>query len=84
MDSNLFLNNIGFSGFWGGLFFVAIIWSLIWKGLALWKAAKKENKVWFIVLLVLNTFGILEILYLYVFSEAKSLKNDNNQPIDNK
>ena len=45
------------------------IWSLIWKGFALWKAAGKKSPVWFIVLLVLNDFGILEILYLFVFSK---------------
>ncbi len=46
-----------------------IIWSLFWKGLALWHAARKGHKKWFVVLLVVNTFGILEILYLYVFNK---------------
>jgi len=45
------------------------LWSLIWKGLALWKSSKRNQLVWFIVLLVLNTVGILEILYIFVFSE---------------
>lgn len=48
-----------------------IIWTLIWKGLALWKASHKEQKAWFIVMLVVNTVGILEILYLFVFSAYK-------------
>lgn len=48
---------------------VLVIWSVIWKGLALWKAAQKGSKAWFVVLLVVNTIGILEILYLYVFSK---------------
>jgi hypothetical protein len=48
---------------------ILIIWSLIWKGLALWKAARKGSKVWFVILLLVNTVGILDILYLYVFSE---------------
>lgn len=54
------------------LLFPLIIWSLIWKGLALWKAARlgtKNSKIWFIVLLVVNTAGILDILYLYVFTK---------------
>jgi uncharacterized membrane protein len=46
-----------------------IMWSLVWKGLALWKAARKGSKPWFVALLVINTVGILEILYLYVFSK---------------
>ena len=45
------------------------IWSLVWKGFALWKSAQKKSLVWFIVLLIVNTFGILEILYIYVFSK---------------
>lgn len=54
------------------LFVLLIIWSLIWKGIALWKAARNESKPWFVVLLVINTVGILEILYIYVFAKGKS------------
>ena len=56
---------------WGMGFGVAllVIWSLVWKGLALWRAARVGSKIWFVVLLVVNTVGILEILYLYVFSK---------------
>lgn len=54
------------------LFFIPImIWSLCWKGYALWTAAKKDSKPWFIALLIINTMGILEILYIYVFSKQK-------------
>ena len=38
-----------------------IVWSLIWKGLALWRAAQAGQPAWFVVLLVLNTAGLLEI-----------------------
>jgi|YelNatPaOPRAMG01_1025707.scaffolds.fasta_scaffold108022_2 hypothetical protein len=56
---------------WGGevLFAILILWSIAWKGLALWKSAREESKVWFIVFLIVNTLGILEILYLYIFSK---------------
>jgi len=40
------------------------VWSLFWKGLALWHAAKRSQPWWFIALLVVNTVGILEICYL--------------------
>lgn len=53
---------------------VIIIWSLTWKGLALWHSARNSQKVWFIVLLVINTLGILEILYL-VFWRANKKKS---------
>lgn len=52
---------------------LVIAWTLPWKGVALWKAANKKDKVWFILLLVLNTLGILEILYIFVFSKIKKL-----------
>jgi len=50
------------------------IWSLVWKGLALWKSSKKNHLIWFIVLLIVNTIGILEILYIFVFSKIKLRK----------
>lgn len=53
------------------LLYLVLIWSLIWKGLALWKAARQGQKVWYIALLIVNTLGILEILYIYVFSKMK-------------
>ena len=52
-------------------FILLIIWSVVWKGLALWKAAQKSDKWWFIAMLVINTAGILEILYIYIFSKKK-------------
>ncbi|OGG41567.1 hypothetical protein A3A21_02205 [Candidatus Jorgensenbacteria bacterium RIFCSPLOWO2_01_FULL_45_25b] len=56
------------------LLIVALLWSLPWKGYALWKAAKKEDKWWFIPLLVVNTFGLLEIAYIFYFSEKTKTK----------
>ena len=56
------------------LLFILGIWSLIWKGFALWKSSKKNHLVWFVVLLVLNTLGILEILYIFIFSKINLKK----------
>lgn len=51
---------------WSILAIVAIvIWTFAWKGLALWKAARLSHRNWFIALLILNTFGIVEIIYIY-------------------
>ena len=47
------------------------IWSLVWKGIALWRAAKHSQRNWFIVILVLNTIGLLEILYLFRFCKKR-------------
>ncbi|MFH1307635.1 MAG: DUF5652 family protein [archaeon] len=48
-----------------------IIWSIIWKAIALWKSARRNHLVWFILLLVINTLGILEILYIFLFADFK-------------
>lgn len=50
---------------------VLAIWALVWKGIALWKAARNGSKAWFVVMLVLNTVGILEIIYIFYFSKKK-------------
>ncbi len=42
----------------------AIVWSLIWKGIALWHAGRNKQKAWFILLLIFNTLGLLPIGYL--------------------
>jgi hypothetical protein len=53
---------------------LAVLWTLPWKGVALWKAAKNNHKWWFIALLVINTLGILEILYIFIFGKKKAEK----------
>lgn len=69
------------SGGLGGVAFaLLLIWSIAWKGLALWKSARAGSKVWFVVLLVINTLGILEILYLYVFSKKRTSAADVKEP----
>jgi len=54
--------------------FIAILiaWTLVWKGFALWKSAGLRQKYWFIAILLINTLGILEIIY--VFLVAKNYK----------
>ena len=73
MGYNNYWNGAGFGrgGVLGaGLGFLLLplmLWSLVWKGFALWKAAKNNSVPWFVVLLVVNTLGILDILYIFVF-----------------
>lgn len=75
-----YFNVMGYSSVPAGLlslFFLLAIWSIVWKGFALWKSARAGSKVWFVVMLLVNTVGILEILYIYVFSKMgrKSMNN---------
>lgn len=57
------------------LILLLILWQTPWKSLALWKAAQKKDKKWFIILLIVNTLAILEILYIFVFSKREKAKN---------
>ena len=53
---------------------ILLIWTVIWKALALWKSARLNQPIWFVILIIINTLGILEILYLFVFSKMKNNK----------
>jgi hypothetical protein len=59
----------GFSAFDLG-FMLLLVWTLYWKGTALWRAARLGHKEWFIALLIINTMGLLEIAYLYYFTNS--------------
>ena len=48
-----------------------VLWSLVWKGLALWHASRRGQYWWFAILLVVNTFGILEIIYLFAVAKLR-------------
>ena len=66
--------NVGGYGMRGSFlsgFILLMLWSLFWKGLALWHAAKRHEKKWFIAILVINTLGILEIIYLFHFVKIR-------------
>lgn len=53
------------------LLYILFFWSLLWKGIALWRASRQSQRNWFIALLIVNTFGIAEIVYLFFFSKKK-------------
>ena len=63
------------SPIWVTLFSLAVAWSAVWKGIALWRAGRNGSLIWFIVLLVVNTLGILEIIYIFGFSRKKAAKS---------
>lgn len=50
-----------------------LLWSMPWKGWALWKAARNKHEWWFIILLFVNTLGILEMLYIFVLSKENRI-----------
>ncbi len=57
-----------------GLVFLPLVlalalWTIAIKGYALWHAAKADHKVWFVAILLVNTLGILELVYLIGFRD---------------
>ena len=53
---------------------VVVVWSVIIKGFALWHAARDGQKWWFIAMLIVNTVGILEVVYLVWFRQTSALE----------
>ena len=73
-----YFNLMGISSFPAlSLFLVLLLWSFIWKGIALWKAARNGSKAWYVVMLVVNTVGILEIVYIFFFSKRKAQQQNS-------
>ena len=62
------------------LLLVVALWTIAIKGYALWHAARGNQKGWFIALLVINTLGILEIIYLIWYSPKGSNKFNSRAP----
>lgn len=40
------------------------LWELLWKGIALWKAARLHDTAWYVVMLLVNSLGIIPIIYI--------------------
>lgn len=49
----------------------ALLWTLPWKGVALWRAARAKDTRWFVALLIINTVGILDIAYIFYFGKPR-------------
>jgi len=48
-----------------------IFWTLLWKCYSVWTAAKNNHKKWFIALIIFNTLGILDIIYIFYIAKKK-------------
>lgn len=56
-----------------GLIIPLTILDLILRGISLWKAAKKDQRFWFVSLLIINSVGILPLTYLLLNRETNDL-----------
>ena len=81
MYSQMYSNTaFGFTGPFMPFLIVAAIWTLILKGFALWHAARGNQREWFVALLLINTLGILEIIYLVWFRPTSSHSSHKTPP----
>ena len=55
------------------VFYSLIFWEAIWKGIGLWKCGRNKQLTWFIAIFILNTVGILPIIYLLFFRKDKAI-----------
>ncbi len=49
-----------------------MIWSFAWKAMALWKSARNNDLAWFVIVILINTVGVLEILYIFVLAKSQN------------
>ena len=54
----------------------AVVWDTTWKLIGMWKASRNNDLAWFICIGILNTLGILPIIYILL-----NKKKDVNQPV---
>lgn len=50
---------------------IIILWSLAWKCYSTWIAAGRREKKWFVALVVFNTVGILDMIYVFGIAKKK-------------
>lgn len=48
------------------LIIILTAWELIWKLIAMWKAGRNNHLAWFIIIALINTVGILPIIYILI------------------
>lgn len=76
------LGTSGFPVMFPAMFFwlvVIAVWDLIWKGIALWHAARNGQNRWFIAILILNTMGLLPIIYLVWFRKEGGKESEKKK-----
>ncbi|MBI2338229.1 hypothetical protein HYU95_03515 [Candidatus Daviesbacteria bacterium] len=60
----------------GAGIFLLIIWEIFWKGVGLWKSAKKGDLIWFVAILLINLFGIIPLFYLWKTKQLEPALKD--------
>lgn len=53
--------------------------ALVLKGMALWRAARRGESTWFIALCVINSLGILPLIYLMTHTPVLETKRTSKK-----
>jgi hypothetical protein len=53
---------------------ILLAWEIVWKSIAMWKAARHNQLYWFIATVIFNTVGILPIVYILFFQKDRKEK----------
>jgi hypothetical protein len=51
---------------------ILALWSGVWRLIGLWKAGRNNEMGWFICIALINTLGILPIIYLIIQKNKKT------------
>lgn len=54
---------------------ILVVIDLVLKGFALWRAARNKHRAWFIAVLVINSVGVLPLIYLLMVRKEKRETN---------
>jgi len=68
------MNTINIPGISPWILVLIVLWTIPWKGIALWKSARLSHKWWFVIMLVVNTVGILEIIYIFLIARKYNVE----------
>ena len=61
--------------FGGSLWLISVIvWEMVWKVIAMWKAGRNNHLGWFICIAIINTVGILPIIYLIMYKKKEAVE----------
>jgi len=62
------------------IMYPVLAWLVVWKGLALWYAARRDQRIWYVILLIVNTLGILEIIYIFAVAKRSDVLTSKQPP----
>jgi len=58
---------------------VLAVWESVWKIIAMWRAARNNHLAWFICIAIINTAGILPIIYLLTEGKKNNIDSNNQK-----